>query len=435
MHDLHEVHFTWPSAHPSVVVVTGTFDEWTASVHLVKSESGFHGSTLIPWDSKILFKYIVDSNWVCESTSPTETDASGNVNNVYTSPPRPLVEAVESAPSDATVASSSTAIAATEKPDAPAPVVTEAKNENMTAGDLVNTVAARDGTSSAFEYVASALGATMQSQIGVDPINGEKVAVETPKPDAQFSIPEPPAPETSPAAPPPMASVVPIEIVPVNAEENNTTSSGTSPEVAPVVPYVPISEAPSRMAPEPETLETSSTHAPASEPGVDSLETATAPHIASEPIVSGTLTHSEPPASLDAGAQGSETSTLPVAAQTEKSSTASTSALAADPAPTKAAITQPEERSTNGVAPSIPVVSPPPTTSAAAPAQGAPATPSKSAQHAFPSSETDSMSSNTNSPAKFGTVDTIGSRKNRKSIFGKFKGLFSGDKEEKEKKK
>ncbi|KAJ7233143.1 carbohydrate-binding module family 48 protein, partial [Mycena haematopus] len=89
MSDLHEVHFKWPSTEPSVVVVTGTFDEWRSSVHLVKTENGFSGSVRIPWDTKIYYKYVVDSKWVCESTSPTETDSSGNVNNVYTSPPEP----------------------------------------------------------------------------------------------------------------------------------------------------------------------------------------------------------------------------------------------------------------------------------------------------------------------------------------------------------
>ncbi|KAJ7233142.1 hypothetical protein B0H12DRAFT_1192120 [Mycena haematopus] len=44
------------------------------------------------------------------------------------------------------------------------------------ASDFADTVIAADGTSSALGYVASALGATIQSQIGVDPINGAKVS-------------------------------------------------------------------------------------------------------------------------------------------------------------------------------------------------------------------------------------------------------------------
>ncbi|KAJ7499228.1 hypothetical protein FB451DRAFT_1428486, partial [Mycena latifolia] len=154
--------------------LTGTFDEWTGSVHLVKNETGFHGSTRIPWDTKILFKYIIDTNWVCEATSPTETDASGNVNNVYMSPPKPLVEPVTS---DATVMTNGAVAASTENTDVPTtPTGAEAgATLSQLASDLANTVAARDGTSSAFEYVTSALGAAIHSQIGVDPINGDKV--------------------------------------------------------------------------------------------------------------------------------------------------------------------------------------------------------------------------------------------------------------------
>jgi hypothetical protein len=69
----------------------------------------------------------------------------------------------------------------------------------------------------------------------------------------------------------------------------------------------------------------------------------------------------------------------------------------------------------------------------AAPATSAPATPAKKNAHAFPSFEPESASSSTNSsPSKSGTVSS--SRKKRQSIFGKFKGIFSSDKEEKEKK-
>ncbi|KAJ7283492.1 carbohydrate-binding module family 48 protein, partial [Mycena rebaudengoi] len=89
MGDLHEVEFKWPSTDPSVVIVTGTFDQWSSSVHLVKGDTGFRGTVRIPWNDKIAFKYIVDSVWLCGVDFPTETDASGNQNNVYTAPPKP----------------------------------------------------------------------------------------------------------------------------------------------------------------------------------------------------------------------------------------------------------------------------------------------------------------------------------------------------------
>lgn len=41
--------------------------------------------------------------------------------------------------------------------------------------DLANTIVARDGASSALDYVASGLGAAMHGVVGVDPINIQKV--------------------------------------------------------------------------------------------------------------------------------------------------------------------------------------------------------------------------------------------------------------------
>lgn len=41
--------------------------------------------------------------------------------------------------------------------------------------DLANTIVARDGTSSALDYVASGLGAAMHGVVGMDPINIQKV--------------------------------------------------------------------------------------------------------------------------------------------------------------------------------------------------------------------------------------------------------------------
>lgn len=157
-------------------------------MHLVKNETGFHGSTFIPWDTKITYKFVVDSEWVCETTSPTETDASGYTNNVYTSPSKILAEP------DVAVATNGSV--AEDKNSSSAPVVadpsSEAKSVDTTAtgeaaaepgvtisqlaSDFVDTIVARDGTSSALGYVTSALGAAIQSQIGVDPINGEKVS-------------------------------------------------------------------------------------------------------------------------------------------------------------------------------------------------------------------------------------------------------------------
>ncbi|KAJ7507451.1 hypothetical protein B0H11DRAFT_1967129 [Mycena galericulata] len=477
---LHEVHFTWPSTTPNVVIVTGTFDGWSSSVHLVKNETGFHGSTLIPYGTKIAYKYVVDSDWVCENTTPTEADAAGHLNNVYTSPPKPWVE-----PAASDVAGTANGSATEEKALSITPAVAdsskETKSEEPTvtgeaaaqagatfsqlASDFVDTVVARDGTTSALGYVTSALGATIQSQIGVDPINGEKTAVETPKPDAQFTLPEPATEITPIVAPSPIAPVVPIAIVPVNAEENNTISTEIPTESAvpsTVAPSVPVSEAfaePERPpVPEPETP---STHSPlpaaipsspdaASETLTSSAAVPSVPEVVFQPEtknIEPPPAPSEPPVSPTPKSETAPAPEVVVQAETKTIETPAPSdppvavvaeitplAATASPEAVASPVSDSGKPATNGTAalasPSADAASS--STPVATPTPSAPATPAKSAQHVFPSSDTDSpSSSNNNSPSKFGTV---GSRKNRKSIFGKFKGLFSGEKEEKEKK-
>lgn len=46
--------------------------------------------------------------------------------------------------------------------------------------DLANTIVARDGTSSALDYVTSGLGAAMHGVVGMDPINTQKVCKSIP---------------------------------------------------------------------------------------------------------------------------------------------------------------------------------------------------------------------------------------------------------------
>ncbi|KJA24588.1 carbohydrate-binding module family 48 protein, partial [Hypholoma sublateritium FD-334 SS-4] len=87
--DLHEVLFEWQVDRPMTVIVTGTFDEWSCSVPLAKTPTGFVGSTKISWGEKIKFKYVVDGQWVLHEDQVTETDPGGFVNHVYTAPAAP----------------------------------------------------------------------------------------------------------------------------------------------------------------------------------------------------------------------------------------------------------------------------------------------------------------------------------------------------------
>lgn len=130
-----------------------------------KEGNGFKGTINIPWKSKITYKFIVDGEWLVNSQEPTETDDRGNVNNVYTAPEKPSVTSQSNGTSD--------------EPNS----VAHGKPSTTTNGiylpqlvsDLATSIAAREGTTSAFGYVASGVGAAMKGVIGVDPINPDPV--------------------------------------------------------------------------------------------------------------------------------------------------------------------------------------------------------------------------------------------------------------------
>ncbi|BGP32470.1 Cruciform DNA binding protein [Rhodotorula toruloides] len=75
--------FTW-KGHGSTIVATGTFDDWKCSLPpLTKQADGsFAGHVQLPFGKKVLYKYVVDGQWMPNHDEPTETDFSGNVNNV-----------------------------------------------------------------------------------------------------------------------------------------------------------------------------------------------------------------------------------------------------------------------------------------------------------------------------------------------------------------
>lgn len=88
MSDLHELVFKWPY-NANEVIVTGTFDGWTRSVHMEKGLKGFIATVYVPWEQKVLYKFVVDGKWATIDQAPTEPDWRGNVNNVYNAPPKP----------------------------------------------------------------------------------------------------------------------------------------------------------------------------------------------------------------------------------------------------------------------------------------------------------------------------------------------------------
>ena len=89
--DLPDLHNYCPSlvgtnlrpAGPKEVVVTGTFDEWSNSLPLVKQVDGsFELTVPLPTNSDILYKYVVDSEWLIKTKEAKTTDDNGIENNL-----------------------------------------------------------------------------------------------------------------------------------------------------------------------------------------------------------------------------------------------------------------------------------------------------------------------------------------------------------------
>jgi hypothetical protein len=176
--------------------------QWAHNDHLTKTSTGFEGRIKIPWETKVIYKFIVDGQW-STSDEPTEPDDNGNLNNVYMSPPRPnshdssITELAQStefvlvAPMkdvvpqaiDDSVSNVKTNVMDRQEPDAVSPVGEQLQGSpspisgTKTYGlsDIASTIAACEGAPSVMSYVVTGLGAVIQSVVGVDPINADKV--------------------------------------------------------------------------------------------------------------------------------------------------------------------------------------------------------------------------------------------------------------------
>lgn len=71
-------------AGPKEVILTGTFDNWAKTLYLVKQVDGLFELVvpLPPLDGPLLYKYVVDGDWVVNRNEKIGTDASGIENNV-----------------------------------------------------------------------------------------------------------------------------------------------------------------------------------------------------------------------------------------------------------------------------------------------------------------------------------------------------------------
>ncbi|KAK0206218.1 hypothetical protein DFS33DRAFT_570233 [Desarmillaria ectypa] len=471
MQNNHEVLFEWPHTEATSVVVTGTFDQWSSSIHLAKDSSGFKGSTQIPWEEKITYKFIVDGQWTIAPSQPTETDSSGNVNNIYIAPSKPSPPTVtmdSTSPAETLESIAET----TEKPAVNGDTLASDKQETETTSGSVSQVvsdlatAATAGTANGLGYVASGVGAAVQSVVDGDTETSvETTTAQVPAPEPTTSkaasepIPEPVAeptpavPEMTPAteasSPEPAAQVVsepvtepepapapfvePTTSVPSVVETLPTEEHAkvtpepiseptpvplaepipAAPAVAPIVPIaiVPVNAAENNESPPPsaETKEEASTHSPSSfspalvSPAVVAAEIPSAPALQIVPPSESTPVPAEPAvAPTSSEVIGDMKSTNHVASEKPPTN---------GPAPeADKALSQPEP------------VTPPPS---------APSTPKK--KQPFPSTE--SPSNSPSSSSKFGTSGSA--RKKRSSFFGKIniKHMFSPSKDKDKEKK
>lgn len=77
--------YTFKWDHPAnEVYVTGTFDGWSRSTKLDKAGEIFVKKVELPVEN-ILYKFVVDGNWVTDPNAPLETEESGVQNNVLLS--------------------------------------------------------------------------------------------------------------------------------------------------------------------------------------------------------------------------------------------------------------------------------------------------------------------------------------------------------------
>lgn len=511
------------------MVVTGTFDQWSSSVTLKQSESGFEGAVRVPWGEKILYKFVVDGKWQAAPGRSTETDGCGNVNNVYYSPEAPAPVAVPADPSPlqavkakieevvspATIMSTNTdeptstvttngvvpaepspiqavkakveevvqnitpttlststaepASTVTDKSAVPADSgpstieVVKAKVEEIvqniaptttttstdettptvTAKDLVDTVIAKDGTTSAASYIASGVGMVIGSLVGVDPINGAQLPVQTPAletvPDQTNTVETVPDKTEERPPTPDVAPKIPVEILPLSTVEVPTlpveTKAGSAPINGDVSTHQPadvirVGEPPVQHSEvEATPSAASATPAPA--------EPSTTPAAAAPTVASATPTAATPTAAF--------------ATPSEPKSEVPKPKLEAPLTSTQAPLTTTQATPTTPPAPSTPPPQPPASapkissdaarTSISSPngnglhprssfsSHSPPTTPKK---QAFPRSDSPTASpgksgkeSLRGSPSRFSTA----SRKKRDSIFGKIKGMFSHNKE------
>lgn len=153
-----------------------TLFQWSKSTKLVRSWEGSFSTTLkFACGSKVLFKYVVDGQWVTSRHERTETDPNGNVNNVYQVPMKPEPTPTNLAPAAHTTVETKTAAAPTSSP-----VTKESVVKTLTS--VKDSASGTEGVhpSTVTSYITSGVGAAFAAVTGVDPFNVPKVSSRLP---------------------------------------------------------------------------------------------------------------------------------------------------------------------------------------------------------------------------------------------------------------
>ena len=68
---------------PQSILLAGSFNGWSSKVNMIFDgmKNYWYANVTVP-KGKCYYKFIVDGNWMCNPKEPTETDESGNTNNV-----------------------------------------------------------------------------------------------------------------------------------------------------------------------------------------------------------------------------------------------------------------------------------------------------------------------------------------------------------------
>ncbi|TCD70480.1 hypothetical protein EIP91_003241 [Steccherinum ochraceum] len=454
--DLHEALFKWPHPEPSDVVVTGSFDGWSKTIHLSRTPSGFAAKVKIPWGEKTSYKYIVDGRWTTTDTQPTEMDPMGNVNNVYNAPARPVQPVFQSppavlAPAAVTPApikpdpkpvektngvlpkAKETAVGMVEAiapgtTDLSEPVETPTEAPEPTLAEST-TAAVKNAASVASETTTIIASATVSAITAAVSAVSSAVAQDKPAPEEEKEVPvAESAPEPQPSEPAVVQEVSPESVLPPSAAND------------PVAPEVPVSILPlavdvesSSKAPEVAIVEGSATSQEVSPPPVQEVSTH-APIIVNGEATLGEpttvslppVTPSEIPAATPApvanGDSAPEGKDVPAIVETP--ATNGESKLEEKPLPTPAT----KAPEATPVAPSTP---------ASAPTENGTHShkrlfPTLGRQHRHSSSTGSHEYSETSSGSNTLPSRSSSQRKQRKSsFFGKIKDLFHHDHKEK----